>query len=110
VVGRWALDVLDAVLEPWQQHRQGALDRKGLLTAVRAQQEKLQTPLRWGAEHGTRPTRLCTHLLDRWTALWTWLEVEDGDSTTTRRKGRCAQRCSGVRVASGTSPTWASSM
>lgn len=81
-VGRWALDVLGAVLEPWQQYRRGTLDRAAMLAAVRTQQEKLRTPLRWGAEHGARPTRaLCNHLLDHWASLWTWLEVEDGEPT-----------------------------
>jgi transposase len=81
-VGRWVLEVLGSILEPWQRYRRGELAREAFLATVTRRQEELRTPLRWGAEHGSRPTQaLCHDLLARWSCLWTWLDVEDGEPT-----------------------------
>lgn len=82
VVGRWALEVFGKVLTPWHRYRAGELTRKAFLVEIQARQQELQTPLQWGAEHGSRRTRtLCDALLDQWSSLWTWLEVEGGEPT-----------------------------
>ena len=81
-VGRWVLELFGKILAPWHRHRQGELAREALLAAVTAWQEELRTPLRWGAERASRPTRaLCQDLLARWASLWTWLEVDGGEPT-----------------------------
>lgn len=81
-VGRWVLESFGRLLEAWRQQREGVLTREAFLGEVQACQEALRTPLRWGAEHGTRPTRaLCQDLLLRWPYLWTWLEVAGGEPT-----------------------------
>lgn len=81
-VGRWVLELFGKILEPWHQHRRGELAREPFLAAVQARQEELRTPLRWGAERGSRPTRtLCQDLMTRWVSLWAWLEVEEGEPT-----------------------------
>jgi len=82
VVGRWVLEVFGKILEPWHRHRRGELARDAFLAETAARQEELRTPLRWGEEHGSPKTRtLCRDVLDRWTSLWTWLEVEGGEPT-----------------------------
>ncbi|MFN3650371.1 MAG: IS66 family transposase [Armatimonadota bacterium] len=82
VVGGWALEVVGQILTPWHRYRAGELTREAFLADMAAQQEELRTPLRWGSEHGSRPTRaLCNDLLDRWESLWTWLTVEGGEPT-----------------------------
>jgi transposase len=82
VVGRWVLEVFGQVLAPWHRYRAGELSRETFLTEIQARQQELQTPLQWGAEHGSRKTRtLCGALLDQWPSLWTWLEVEGGEPT-----------------------------
>ena len=81
-VGRWVLELFGKILAPWHQHRRGELAREPFLAAVTARQEELRTPLRWGAERGSRPTRaLCQDLLAHWTSLWSWLAVEGGEPT-----------------------------
>jgi transposase len=82
VVGRWVLEVFGKVLGPWHRYRAGELEREAFLSEMKARQEELRAPLRWGAEHGSAQTRaLCWDLLERWPSLWTWLEVEGGEPT-----------------------------
>ena len=85
VVGRWVLEVFGKVLAPWHRYRAGELTREAFLTEIRARQQELQAPLHWGAEHGSRKTRvLCDALLNQWSSLWTWLEVAGGEPTNNR--------------------------
>ena len=82
VIGRWVLEVFGEVLAPWHRYRAGELPREAFLAEIRARQQELQAPLHWGAEHGSRKTRtLCDALLNQWSSLWTWLEVEGGEPT-----------------------------
>jgi transposase len=82
VIGRWVLEVFGKVLAPWHRYRAGELRREAFLAEIQARQQELQTPLQWGAEHGSRKTRtLCDALLNQWSSLWTWLEVEGGEPT-----------------------------
>jgi transposase len=82
VVGRWVLEVFAKVLAPWHRYRAGELTREAFLPEIRARQQELQAPLHWGVEHGSRKTRvLCDALLEQWSSLWTWLEVEGGEPT-----------------------------
>lgn len=81
-VGSWVLELFGKILGAWRAYRRGELTREAFVVRLTARQEELRTPLRWGSEAGTRPTRaLCNDLLDRWESLWTWLEVEDGEPT-----------------------------
>jgi transposase len=82
VVGRWVLEVFGKVLAPWHHYRAGELTREAFLAEIQERQQELQAPLHWGAEHGSRKTRtLCDALLNQWSSLWTWLEVEGGEPT-----------------------------
>jgi transposase len=81
-VGRWLLDVLGKLLAPWHQYQQGALTHAQLGAEIAAPQQEFRAPLRWGAEHGSRPTQaLCNDLLARWPSLWAWLTVTEGEPT-----------------------------
>ena len=76
------LEVFGKVLTPWHRYCAGELEREACLAEIRARQEELRAPLRWGEEHGSTKTRaLCRDLLARWPSLWTWLEVEGGEPT-----------------------------
>ena len=82
VVGRWVLEIFGKVLEPWHRYREGELTREVFRSEIAARQEELRAPLRWGAERGSRKTQaLCRDLLEHWSSLWTWLEVESGEPT-----------------------------
>jgi transposase len=76
------LEIFGKVLEPWHRYREGELTREAFRSGIAARQEELRAPLRWGAARGSRKTRaLCRDLLEHWSSLWTWLEVESGEPT-----------------------------
>lgn len=88
LVGRWALAESAKLFALWHRFRREERTREELLTELVPIQDAFRTLLRLG-ETGACPktAALCTHLLDRWEALWNfalWEGVEPTNNAAER--------------------------
>jgi transposase len=82
LVGRWALAESAKLFALWHRFRRDELTRADLLTELVPIQDAFRTLLRLGETGACSKTAaLCTHLLDRWEALWNFALREGVEPT-----------------------------